>query len=138
MPGLTTAKLAREGGVNVETVRYYEKHGLLPKPPRTHSGYRIFSGETVGRLRFIRRAQQLGFTLNEIRELLNIRVKPGSSCADVRAKAQAKLGDVDAKIRHLRAIRQALQQITASCSGAGPAVNCSILEALDGREFLTH
>lgn len=134
MEGLTTARVAREGGVNVETIRYYERHGLLPKPPRTPSGYRVFSGDTVRRLRFIRRAQELGFTLNEIKELLAIRVKRGSSCADVRRKAQAKIADVDAKIRHLQAIREALREITATCSGEGPATNCSILDALNGKE----
>lgn len=134
MEGLTTAKLAKEGGVNVETIRYYERHGLLPKPPRTPSGYRVFSGDSVQRLRFIRRAQELGFTLNEIRELLAIKVRRGSSCDDVRRRAQAKIADVDAKIRHLEAIREALRDITSTCSGEGPATNCSILDALNGKE----
>jgi MerR family mercuric resistance operon transcriptional regulator len=133
MEGLTTAKVAREGGVNVETIRYYERHGLLPKPPRTPSGYRVFTTDSVQRLRFIRRAQELGFTLNEIKELLAIKVRRGSSCADVRRKAEAKIADVDAKIRHLQAIREALREITATCSGKGPVTNCSILEALNGK-----
>jgi len=133
MEGLTTAKVAREGGVNTETIRYYERHGLLPKPPRTPSGYRVFSADSVQRLRFIRRAQELGFTLNEIKELLAIKVRRGSSCADVRRKAEAKIADVDAKIRHLQAIREALREITATCSGIGPVTNCSILEALNGK-----
>src|SRR2546425_9106850 len=81
MEGLTTAKLAHEGGVNVETIRYYERHGLLPKPPRTHSGYRIFSEDAVKRLRFIKHAQDLGFSLKEVKELLALRViRP---CAEV-------------------------------------------------------
>src|SRR5579872_5504417 len=101
MDGLTTAKLAREGGVNVETIRHYERHGLLPKVPRTASGYRQFSEDHAIRLRFIRRAQELGFTLNEIKDLLAIRVKPGSGCADVRQRAEAKIASVDEKIRHL-------------------------------------
>ena len=134
MEGLTTAKVAREGGVNVETIRYYEKHGLLPKPPRTPSGYRMFSGDAVRRLRFIRRAQELGFTLKEIKELLAIRVKSGSSCADIRRKAEAKIGDVDLKIQHLLEIREALRQITATCSGKGPVTKCTILEALNGKD----
>jgi len=134
--GFTTAQLAKEGGVNVETIRYYERHGLLPKAPRTASGYRQFSEDHAIRLRFIRRAQELGFTLKEIKELLAIRVKSGSSCADVRRKAEAKMGSVDEKIRHLRAIREALFQITNTCSGRGPATGCSILEALSKREDL--
>jgi Hg(II)-responsive transcriptional regulator len=133
MEGLTTAKLAKKGGVNVETVRYYERHGLLPKVPRTASGYRQFSEDHAIRLRFIRRAQELGFTLKEIKELLAMRVKPGSSCADVRRKAETKIADVDNKIRHLQAIRSALIQMTASCTGRGPATACSILEALNGQ-----
>ncbi len=133
MEGLTTAKVAREGGVNVETIRYYERHGLLPKAPRTPSGYRVFTTDSVQRLRFIRRAQELGFTLNEIKELLAIKIRRGSSCADVRRKAEAKIADVDGRIRHLQAIRGALREITATCSGTGPATNCSILEALNGK-----
>lgn len=133
MEGLTTAKLAKEGGVTVETIRYYERHGLLPRPPRTASGYRKFSADYVIRLRFIRHAQELGFTLKEVKELLNLPVKPGSSCADVRRKAQAKIAGVDEKIRHLRAIREALVTMTETCTGRGPLTNCSILEALHGQ-----
>jgi len=132
MEGFTTAKLARAGSVNVETIRYYERHGLLSKPPRTASGYRVFSGDSVQRLRFIRRAQELGFTLKEIKELLALRVKPGSSCADVRRRAEVKMGDVDAKIRRLQVMREALRKLTATCSGKGPVTNCSILDALNG------
>ena len=130
MEGFSTAELARQGSVNVETVRYYEKHGLLPKPPRTASGYRKFSADYVTRLRFIRYAQELGFTLKEVKELLAIRVKPGSSCADVRHKAEAKIADVVERIRQLQAIRKALFQLTVTCAGKGPVTNCSILEAL--------
>src|SRR5260370_2214429 len=116
MEGLTTAKRDNEGGVNVETIRYYERHGLLPKPPRTHSGYRIFSDDAVTRLRFIKHAQDLGFSLKEIKELLSLRVRPGSSCADVRRKAEAKIVDVDQKIQHLQAIKGALVGLTGACS----------------------
>src|SRR5437016_14636896 len=98
---MTTAALSRKAGVTVETIRYYERHGLLPKAPRTPTGYRKFSGDYVIRLRFIRHAQELGFTLKEVKELLAIRVKPGSSCADVRRKTEGKVADVDEKIRHL-------------------------------------
>jgi DNA-binding transcriptional MerR regulator len=133
MEGLTTAQLAHEGGVNVETIRYYERHGLLPKAPRTASGYRKFSGDYVTRLRFIRHAQELGFTLKEVKELLAIRVKPGSSCADVRRKAETKIADVDEKIHRLQAIREALVRLTATCTGRGPVTSCSILEALNGQ-----
>ena len=134
MGELRTAQLANEGGVNVETIRYYERHGLLPRPPRTASGYRIFSEDAVKRLRFIKHAQALGFSLKEIKELLDIQVKRNSSCADVRRKAQAKIADVDEKIRHLQAIRRSLVKITAACSGQGPIASCSVIQALnDGK-----
>ena len=134
MGELRTAQLANEGGVNVETIRYYERHGLLPRPPRTASGYRIFSENAVKRLRFIKHAQALGFSLKEIKELLDIQVKRNSSCADVRRKAQAKIADVDEKIRHLQAIRRSLVKITAACSGQGPIATCSVIQALnDGK-----
>ena len=136
MEGLTTAKLAKEGGVNVETIRYYERHGLLPNAPRTPSGYRKFSADYVTRLRFIRHAQELGFTLREVKELLALRVKPGSSCADVRRKAESKISDVDEKIRRLQAIREALVRTASTCTGRGPVTSCSILEALNGEKDL--
>ena len=118
----------------METIRYYERHGLIPRPPRTASGYRVFSEDAVKRLRFIKHAQALGFSLKEIKELLNIQVKRNSSCADVRQKAQAKIADVDEKIRHLQSIRKALVKITATCSGQGPIGRCSVIQALsDGR-----
>ena len=86
------------------------------------------------RLRFIRHAQELGFTLKEVKELLAIRVKPGSSCADVRRKAEAKVADMDSKIRQLQAIREALvSMMTATCAGSGPVTTCSIIEALNGQ-----
>jgi len=134
MEGLTTAEAAKLGGVNVETIRYYERHGLVPKPPRTRSGYRIFSEDSVKRLRFIKHAQELGFSLKEIRELLSLRVKPGGSCADVRSKTQAKIADVDEKINHLQEIRKALVQLTNTCSGLGPVNTCTILQALNTKE----
>src|SRR6266404_311944 len=125
MERLTIGKVAKEAGVNLETIRYYENEGVLPKPPRTHSGYRIFSEDAVKRLRFIKHAQDLGFSLKEIKELLALRVKPGSSCVDVRQKAEAKIVDVEAKIRNLEAIKTALQSLTATC-GKGPVSTCSI------------
>jgi MerR family mercuric resistance operon transcriptional regulator len=131
MEGLTTAQLATKGGVNVETIRYYERHGLLPKPPRTPSGYRKFSEEAVTRLCFIKRSQELGFSLNEIKELLALRVKPGGGCLDVRRKAEAKVVDVDEKIRHLQEIRKALVELTNTCSGRGPVSTCTILKILN-------
>jgi len=134
MEGLKTAQLANEGGVNVETIRYYERHGLLPKPPRTASGYRVFSEDAISRLRFIKRSQELGFSLEEVKELLALRVRPGSGCADVRRKGEAKIADVDEKLNHLLEIKKALVRLTDNCSGRGPVSACTIIQILTAAE----
>src|SRR2546426_3972079 len=117
MNSLRTAELARRGGVNLETIRYYERKGLLPKPPRTPAGYRTFDAEAVRRLRFIKQAQALGFSLKEIRGLLALRLDPRASCADVRRRAEAKMADIEDKLRALRAMKRALVRLTAACAG---------------------
>lgn len=132
MDQLTTGEVAKQGGVKLETIRYYERRGLLAKPPRTASGYRMFTTDAVRRLRFIRHAQALGFSLEEIQELLTLRLTRGRSCADVQARAQTKLEQIDEKIRSLRAMRKALTQVTTACPGKGPLSKCPILDALNG------
>ena len=134
MNRLTTSEVAKQGGVNLETVRYYERRGLLPKPPRNATGYRAFEPDAVRRLRFIRHAQALGFSLHEIKELLALRVKAGVSSADVRRRAEAKLVDIDEKLKTLRAMKKVLTRFTESCSGAGPISRCPILAALEREE----
>src|SRR5881397_4349489 len=136
MEGLRTGELAIQGGVNLETIRYYERRGLLPKPPRTSAGYRAFDAEAVRRLRFIKQAQALGFSLKEVRELLALRLDARTSCADVRSRAETKLADIEQKLRALRAMKRALVRLTAACVGRGPVSTCPILESLDheGRE----
>lgn len=99
MKPLTIGRLAKQAGVNLETVRYYERRGLLPRPPRSASGYRLFPAEAARRLRFIRRAQELGFSLKEIRELLSLRVSRTTTSAVIRTRAEAKVADIEAKIR---------------------------------------
>jgi MerR family mercuric resistance operon transcriptional regulator len=128
---LTIGRLAREGGVNLETIRYYEREGLIPKPPRTRAGYRLFPEDATRRLRFIKRAQELGFSLGEIRELLSLRVRAGSNRGDVRARTQAKIQDIDAKIATLQAMKKTLQTVTNRCDGCGPLADCPILDSLD-------
>lgn len=128
---LTIGRLARLGGVNLETVRYYERQGLLAKPPRTASGYRAFPEEAARRLRFIKRAQELGFSLREIRDLLSLRMRPGTRSAEIRSRAHAKITDVDQKIRALQAIRKALRTLSDRCDGCGPLDDCPILQSLD-------
>ncbi len=129
--GLSRGELAKQGQVNFETIRFYEQDGLLPKPPRTYSGYRQYPAAAILQLQFIKRSKELGFSLQEIRELLDLQVKPSGNCADVCRKAQAKIADVDEKIRRLRKIRKALARITATCSRRGPISECSILQALN-------
>ena len=132
MEHLKTGELARRAGVNVETLRFYEREGLMPEPPRRMSGYREYPPESVQRIRFIKRAQELGFSLREVRELLALRVEPGTTCAEVRHKAQEKVVEVRRKISDLKAILRALEALTATCSGEGPLSDCPILESLDG------
>lgn len=132
MGTLKTGELAKRAGVNVETLRFYERKGLLPQPPRRESGYRQYPPENVRRIRFIKRAQELGFSLGEIKELLGLRVQAGTTCADVRERAEKKIRDVRQKIADLKAIERALGKLTASCSGRGPLTQCPILENLDG------
>lgn len=133
MRSLTIGRLANQAGVNLETVRYYERRGLLARPPRSASGYRLFPEEATGRLRFIRRAQELGFSLAEIRELLSLRVSRTAKRTDVRRRAEAKIADIDAKIRSLDSMKRALHKLTTACAGCGPIAECPILESLDRR-----
>ena len=129
---LTISRLARLGGVNLETVRYYEREGLIPKPPRTRAGYRIFPQDAVRRLRFIKRAQELGFSLTEIRELLSLR--PSRDRAKVRAHAQAKIANIEQKIQTLHAMKNVLGSLIDRCDHCGPMTDCPILESLDHEE----
>ena len=129
---LTIGKLAREAGINLETVRYYERRGLLPKPPRTASGYRLFPADAALRLRFIRRAQELGFSLKEIRELLALRVSPTTTSAEIRKRTEVKIADIEQKIKSLESMRKSLRKLTSSCAGCGPIADCPILESLGG------
>lgn len=131
MRARTIGRLAKEAGVNLETVRYYERRGLLPRPPRSESGYRLFPDEAAGRLRFIRRAQELGFSLAEIRELLSLRVSRTAKRTDVRRRAEAKIADIDAKLKSLDSMKRALRKLTRACAGCGPIAECPILESLD-------
>ncbi len=129
---LTRGKLAGRGGVNIATIRYYEKRGLLPEASRSPSGYRLFAGDALRRLHFIKQAQVLGFSLDEIGDLLSLRMQPGTTCADIRQQARRKIRTVDDKIRDLQRIKQALSKLAIACQGAGPTSECPILESLDG------
>ena len=129
MQRLTISRLAEMGGVNLETVRYYERRGLLPKPPRTQAGYRQFSPDTAERLRFIKRAQELGFSLEEVRELLALRVEP-TNRVEVRARAQVKIADIEEKMKTLAAMKSTLQGLVDEC-GQCASAECPILVSLE-------
>ena len=130
MTQLTAGKLAKAAGVNVETLRYYEKRQLLPEPGRTESGYRIYPESMIERLQFIKGAQALGFTLEEIGELLNMRVDDTVNRKDIRAKAERKVADIDDKIAVLQSMRTALSGLIIQCHGDGSTSDCPILDGM--------
>lgn len=130
----TIGRLAQEAGINLETVRFYERKELLPKPPRSSSGYRLFPPHTVQQLRFIKRAQELGFSLSEIRELLALRVSPRTTSTEIRKRTEAKIADIEAKIKSLDSMRKSLLKLARSCCGCVPLSECPILESLDGED----
>ena len=131
MKVLTIGKVSRQTGIGVETIRFYEKSGLIDEPQRTESGYRQYPISTVNRIKFIRRAKGLGFTLKEIHELLNLKRDPSSTCDDVRIMGEEKLRDVQAKIRSLQGMERALSELIGACVGTGPDGECPLLEALE-------
>jgi MerR family copper efflux transcriptional regulator len=133
-PHLTIGAVARRAGVGIDTIRYYEREGLLPPPRRRASGYRDYGGDTVERLRFIRRAKDLGFTLEEIRELLALSSDRERGVRDVKGRAEAKLAAVEERIRELQRVRRGLKQLIAACPGHGPLEHCPILRALGGED----
>ena len=128
---LTIGLVARRAGVGVETVRFYERQGLIEEPPRRPSGYREYDDEVVSRLGFIRRAKELGFTLKEIKELLSLRRDPSTPAADVKRRAAAKIVDIETKIRTLQRMREALADLTSACRGHATSAECPLLHALD-------
>jgi len=127
---LTIGELARRSGVKVSTVRVYEREGLLPAPGRSASNYRLFSDEAVARIRFARRAQQLGFTLAEIAELLGLHAGSRTRCAEVRRLAEAKIADIEGRVRSLQAMRRALVKLAEECGVEGRNGACPLLEHL--------
>lgn len=125
-------ELAKNAGVGVETVRFYEKKGLLDQPPRpADGGYRSYPTEAVSQIRFIRRAQDLGFTLREAGELLALKADPSFDCAVVRKRAQGKHREVELKLERLAKIRDSLGQLIQRCPEHGSITGCSIIGALD-------
>lgn len=124
---LTIGRLARAAGVNVETVRYYQRLGLVDEPAKPQSGFRHYSTDTLDRIVFIKRAQQLGFRLAEIRELLEL---GDGHCADVRERAEEKRRQIEAQIRDLRAMGATLDKLIAACRAGREDAHCPIVETL--------
>ncbi len=131
MEGLTIGNVAKLAEVHIETLRYYERKGVVPRPPRTISNYRRFPEDTVRRVRFVKHAQELGFSLKEIKELLALRGTRGAGCRNVQQRAATKIKEIEEKIRSLQAIRKALHKLVEQCKGKGPLTECPILESLD-------
>jgi Cu(I)-responsive transcriptional regulator len=126
---ITIGDLAKTTGTNVETIRYYERIGLLPAPARTGANYRTYAADHIGRLSFIRRARNLGFTLEQVRALLSLSDQKDRSCEAVDSIARAHLAEVDRKIADLRALHRELATIIGRC-GQGTIADCRIIEAL--------
>jgi len=123
--------VADAAGVSVQTIRYYERIGLLPEPARSGSGYRQYSSLAIQRLQFVKRAQRLGFTLDEIRELLSLRIEDPKTCETVSAKTTQKIRTIQQKIRQLEKMQQALETLVEYCNGERTTSECPILEYLD-------
>ena len=138
MDKLTIGKLAKQADIGIETVRFYERQGLIDPPLRTDSNYRIYPQEEVTRLKFIKRAKVLGFTLKEIKELLRLRNDPHATKADIKNRTLEKIQNVKQKISDLTKIKEALEHLVDSCDGHGSLEGCPILEALDADDHEHH
>lgn len=134
MHALTIGQVANEAGVGIETIRFYERKGLLREPPRRESGYRQYDRTVIDQLAFIQQAKELGFSLKEISELLSIKSDAGKVCKDVKQLAVEKLDDIESKIKMLQRMRRSLKRLIDKCPGEGPLSDCPILDALDHKE----
>ncbi|MBL8054644.1 MAG: heavy metal-responsive transcriptional regulator [Nitrospira sp.] len=133
---LKIGQLAKQVGVNIETIRYYERLNLLAPMSRLPSGYRLYNRDSQRRLRFIKNAQALGFTLHEIEELLDLRASSKARCGDIQRKAQTKLKHVEAKVSDLQALARALRGLIRTCRAGRPSDHCPILASLENEHKL--
>lgn len=131
MEVLNRGQVAAAAQVNIETLRYYERRGLIPAPPRSPANYRRYPQHTVHRVRFVRHAQDLGFSLDEIKELLSLRATRGAKSAEVKRRAARKIDEINERIQALERIRAALERLVSQCSGDGPVEECTILHAIE-------
>jgi MerR family copper efflux transcriptional regulator len=128
--GYTTGQIARKAGVGVQTIRFYERQGLLPAPARRESGYRQYPEASLERLRFIRRAQGLGFSLAEVQELLALHPDSERACADVAARVRSKLSEIEARMRNLESLHGALSRLARACENRALLRGCPLLQSL--------
>ena len=128
---LTIGKVARLAGVGIETIRFYEREGLIAEPPRKESGYRQYGLTTVSRIRFIQRAKVLGFSLKQIQELLFLRLDAGATCDNILGRAQEKIIEVEEKIQTLQRMKKALEALAEACPGQGPVSECPVIGETD-------
>ena len=128
---LNIGQVAKQTGVTVETIRFYEKQNLITTPQRTESGYRQYPLDTIKRVRFIQHAKDVGFTLKEVTELLALRRKPNASCTEIKLRTLQQIEEVDQKISDLKKVREALGRMVMKCSGHGALSECPILEELE-------
>ena len=124
-------QVAQRAGVNVETIRFYERKGLITQPPRNTEGYRQYPDQTIARIRFIKRAKELGFSLTEIAEFLSLQANPRATCTDVKQRAEAKVSTIQDRIKDLQKMKRSLEQLAASCKGSGPIVDCPIIDCFE-------
>lgn len=128
---MRSSEVAAEAGVNVQTLRYYERRGLLPEPGRTQSGYRAYPGQAVRTVRFVKRAQRLGFSLEEIESLLDLAAGGPESCDAARTLANEKIAELEQKITSLVAMRDSLRQLVATCRRSPSRRVCPLLDAIE-------
>ena len=131
---MRSGQAARDAGVNVETLRYYERRGILRRPARRASGYREYTEEAVGVIRFVKRAQELGFSLDEVETLLTLAAGGPESCDSARALATRKLAELDAKARSIRAMQDSLRRLVETCEMPRGERECPLLDTLGGRD----
>ncbi len=131
MKPLTIGQVAKLAGVGVETMRFYERNGLVDEPPRNEAGYRQYPEDTPLRVRFIRHAKDLGFSLKEIQDLLSLKMGPDTTCSDVRRVARMKLENIEARIIAMKKMKMALSKLVEACAGIGPVGECPILDAIE-------
>ncbi len=128
---LSIGQVAKSTGLSVDAVRFYERKQLINEPPRSKSGYRQYSFDAIRKIIFIKRAQECGFTLNEIKDLLNLRESDDACCADIKARVQEKISSIRMKISELEKFQEVLEELNNICSGKGPINDCPILDALN-------